>query len=355
MITNHKLPRRFAIPVLALGATLAVSGGFAMDAASASAQTVNAVQQQASQNWAGYVAQSSSGQSFSSVSGAWTQPSAASTSGQGYSAFWVGLGGSSQGSQALEQVGTSSDVVNGQTKYYAWYELVPAPETQLNLAVHPGDHMYGRVTVNGATVTVSLSDQTTGQSVTKTLQMSNPDTSSAEWIAEAPSTESQSGSTQTLPLADFGKVTFTNAYATAGGHTGSISDPNWNVEQVQLSPAANLGFPGAGGGFTPVGLSTADQSSGGASPSSVSSNGSSFSVSYASDGSSTQSSTGGSGYSVYPSGSGYPGGDSGYPGGDASSAGGGDGYPGGGYGYPGGDSGYSSGGYGYPGGYIVTF
>ena len=138
MITKSKLPGRRALPVLALSATLAVGGGFAITAAGAAAQTFN-VQQQVSQNWSGYVAQSSAGKSFSSVSGSWTQPAASTNSGQAYSAFWVGLGGAGNQSQALEQVGTSSDVVNGQTQYYAWYELVPAPETKLNLPVHPGD------------------------------------------------------------------------------------------------------------------------------------------------------------------------------------------------------------------------
>jgi hypothetical protein len=237
-------------------------------------------------------------------------------------------------------------VVNGQTTYYAWYELVPAAEQKLSLAIHPGDHITGKVTVNGTAVTVSLSDQTTGQSVTKTLQMSNPDTSSAEWIAEAPSTQSQAGGYQTLPLANFGKVTFDNASATAGGHTGSISDPNWSLQQVSMSPAGTIGYPGAGGRFTGLGGS-ADQASGGASPSNVSANGSSFSVSYSANGGTTQPASTGNGSS------GEPGSGDGNPGSSAYPA-----YPGGGYGYPGYSGGYSygdGGGYGYPGVYVYTY
>ena len=322
---------RHALPILAASTALAVTGALVLEGATAaSAQTLD-VQQAASQNWAGYVVTHNSGsQQFSSVSGSWVEPSAnaSSTTGQGYSAFWVGLGGTGGGqAQALEQVGTSADTVNGQTQYYAWYELVPAPETKLNLAVHPGDHMTGKVTVNGNNVTVSLSDQTTGQSVTKTLQMSNPDTSSAEWIAEAPSTYTQGGMTQTLPLADFGKVTFTNATATADGHTGSISDPAWSVQQVQLSSAgARLVSTG---------------STAGAQPSSLSSDGSSFSVSYTPTSSTsvaTQSPSGyGQGYGYIP-GYGYVPGYSYVP------------DPGGG-GY-GGYGGYGYGGYGY-GGYGI--
>jgi Peptidase A4 family len=129
--------------------------------------------------------------------------------------------------------------------------------------------------------------------------MSHPDTSSAEWIAEAPSATSQAGVSQTLPLADFGKITFTGAAATAGGHTRSISDSHWTAEQVQLSPSTTVGDPAAGGSFTPVGLAAGSQSSSGASTSSVSDDGSSFSVSYTSSTSSPQSSTGGYGSSGY--------------------------------------------------------
>jgi Peptidase A4 family len=370
MISRHRLPGRRGLPVLAVGVTLALGGGFAIDSVSASAQTVNAqpqqTQQQQSQNWAGYVVHSSNGSNFSSVSGSWTQPAVSSTSGQGYSAFWVGLGGAGQQSQALEQVGTSSDVVDGQATYYAWYELVPAPETQLNLAIHPGDHITGKVTVNGSSVTVSLSDQTTGQSVSKTATTSNPDTSTAEWIAEAPSSQSSDGSIQTLPLANFGTVTFTGASATAGGHTGSISDPAWNSTEVQLTPDGSTTYPGAGGSFTLAGLGSAGQPSGGATPSALSSDGSSFSVSYSAAPTATETSSGssagnsaggypggGSGYGGYPGG-GYAGGGygyGGYPGGGYGGAG--NGYGGGyGYGAPGGGYGYS---YGGPGGYVVVF
>jgi hypothetical protein len=309
-----------------------IVGGFALDTAGASAQNVSA-QQQASENWSGYVVRSSADKQFSSVSASWVQPSVSASSGQGYAAFWVGLGGASNGSQALEQVGTSGQVVNGQATYSAWYELVPAAQVTLNLAIHPGDHMSGKVTVNGTKVTISLSDQTTGQSVTKTLQMTNPDTSSAEWIAEAPAAQFQDGSMQILPLADFGKVTFTHASATAGGLTGSISDPAWTVERVDLSSTGGQQFMSGGSGFSGAGLANGLSQSGGASASDVSSDGSSFAVSYTSSGASAQSSstptTGSGGY-------GYPGGVYGYPG-----------YGYSGYGYPG--YGYGYGGYGYPG------
>jgi hypothetical protein len=339
MINNYKLRGRRALALLAVSAPMVLTGMSGISSASSAAQTVNAQLQQ-SQNWAGYVVQGKAGQDFSAVSGSWKEPSVSAASGQGDSAFWVGLGGASKQSQALEQIGTSADVVNGQAQYSAWYELVPAPETKLGLPIHPGDHMSARVTVDGLNVTMSLADQTTGQSVTKTVKTSNPDTSSAEWIAEAPSTETPGGGTQILPLANFGKVTFTNAYATAGGHQGSISDPNWTAKQTQLSSSGGSGV--LGGGTLAPGLTGGSQSSAGASPSSLSSGGTSFSVSY-SGGGGSPASTGGSGSPGYPGGGYvYPGSGYVYPGG---------GYLGGGYGYPGLAGGYA---YVLPGGYVVV-
>jgi hypothetical protein len=311
---------------VALAAALAI-GGFALDAAGASAQTVNS-QPAVSQNWSGYAVSSQAGQNFSSVSGSWVQPSVSAASGDGASAFWVGLGGASQQSQSLEQVGTAADVQNGQATYSAWYELLPAAQQPLNLAVHPGDHMTGRVTVNGTTVTVSLSDQTTGGSVTKTLQTSSPDTSSAEWIAEAPALQTAAGD-QILPLADFGQVSFADSSATAGGHTGSVTDPSWSVQRIDMSSDGTR-FLGGPSRFSSS-AAPAQQSTTGASTGDLSSDGSSFSVSTsnAASPSAAQSGTGnGPGYAY-----GDPGAGSGY------------GYPGGGYG--GGGYGYGGGGYIY--------
>ncbi|MGZ4180905.1 MAG: G1 family glutamic endopeptidase [Solirubrobacteraceae bacterium] len=302
--------------------SLAVVGSIACAAVpSASAATVRN-DTASSANWSGYVA---GGTQFSSVSGSWVEPEANCSSGQGYSSYWVGLGGAGNESQALEQTGTEMDCSDtGSGSHHAWYELVPAAPVDLDLNISAGDHMTGKVTVSGSNVTISLSDETTGQSATKNLQMDNPDVSSAEWIAEAPSQCDGSGC-QPLPLADFGKVSFSNSTATANGHTGTISDSNWSSQAVQLDG-------GAGGGFV------SDSSSATAAPSSLSSDGSSFSVSYGSGGGQTTTAGDpGSAAGGDPGASGYPGDGSGY--------GYGDGY-GNGSGYSDG-SGYGGGGYAY--------
>lgn len=310
---------------LAAGAAALALSGTPADAASTtvSANSVSA-------NWAGYVAQ---GNNFSSVSGSWVQPSAKCTASNSYSAFWVGLGGASDQSGALEQVGTQANCsADGSTSYYAWYELVPAAPVKLDLAVKPGDHITGKVTVNGTTIVVALTNSTTGQSASKTLQTDNIDTSSAEWIAEAPSACDNSGACRPLSLADFGTVKFTDATATAGGHTGTITDSSWQATSVALDGAAS-----GGGGPQRMGVVYGDAGgSGVAQASSLSSDGSAFTVAYQSASSTSTSTAAGGGY-----GYGYGDGGYGYPG----YAGGGDSYGGGGYGYPG--YGYDPGSYGY--------
>lgn len=320
MMRRRRLSRKRALSAAASSAAILIGAAFVPGITSASAQSAVA-QQQVSGNWSGYVVRSKAGKNFSSVSGSWVQPSVSSTSGQGYAAFWVGLGGASDQSQSLEQVGTAAQVVGGQTSYYAWYELVPSAQVTLKLAIHPGDHMSGKVNVDGTSVTISLSDNTTRASVTKTLQMSSPDTSSAEWIAESPAAQLPDGSMQILPLADFGQVSFTQASATAGGHSGSITDSAWTVDQVALNSDSTPGAAGNGGSLGVAGQDVAlAQQRTGASAGNPSAGGSAFTVAYSAGGS--------SGASSYPSAYSNPGG----------------------YGYP---SGYGgTGGYGYPGAYV---
>jgi hypothetical protein len=325
--------------------TFAVTAACAFGAVPAASAATD-VQQASSANWSGYAVGSSSAdssQQFKSVSGSWVQPSAKCTSGQSYSAFWVGLGGSGQ-SNALEQTGTEADCKSdGTASYFAWYELVPSPPVRVALAVAPGDHISSQVTVAGRNVTVALSNQTTGASFTKTLQMSDPDVSSAEWIAEAPSSCDQSVASCTpLPLTDFGTVTFTGASATTSdGHSGPISDPDWSAAAVQLSPGEqSSGFGNA--------QFASEQSSAGAAPSSLSSDGSSFSVAWSQNSSQSSPTSGAAGNG---NGSGYGSGAGGYGYGYGGGYGGyGGGYGGGGYGGVGGYSGgYGSDGYGSAG------
>jgi Peptidase A4 family len=312
--------------------------------AAASASAATDVQQAQSENWSGYVSGAGDqGTQFKSVSGSWVVPTAKCTaSGEPtYSAFWVGLGGAGD-TQALEQTGTETNCsAQGTASYYAWYELVPKAPVRVDLPVSAGDHISSKVTVDGTNVAIWLSDETSGQTFSKTLSMSNPDISSAEWIAEAPSQCDGSVSNCTpLPLTDFGTAQFTSSSATdTDGHTGPISDPEWAATAVTLSPdAGSMGFQGAS--FTSTG------GSGGATPSALSDDGSAFSVAYSSDGSAAQSSGDGSGYGAGSGGYGYGGGGYGDGSGGYGDGSGGYGYGGGGYGDGSGSYGYGGGGYG---------
>ena len=229
--------------------------------------TARAATSDISSNWSGFAV---GGTTFNSVSGSWVQPKAVCSSATTSAAFWVGLGGNSDASNALEQIGTSSDcAADGTASYSAWYELVPAGSVPIRLKVYAGNKLSAAVTVSGTKVTVQIENLTRRTSFTKVLKMAAPDVSSAEWIAEAPSVCDTYGRCRTVPLTNFGKVSFSKSLASAGGHTGTISDSLWTATSIQLQSTADFGpFASA-------------SSSAQAVPAGLSSDGSAFSVSYA--------------------------------------------------------------------------
>ncbi|MDX6714595.1 MAG: hypothetical protein QOH30_1153 [Baekduia sp.] len=198
-----------------------------------------------SANWAGYAA-TRSGVKFRHVSATWVQPAVACTAGRStYSSTWVGLGGDSVSSTALEQIGTEADCsASGTAHYSTWYELVPEASHSARLVIKAGDQMHASVAVSGHSVTVKLADLTRGTSFTKTLRASVVDTTSAEWIVEAPSlcTSSTTSGCTIGALANFTTTGFSAASATTtAGHTGTISDPAWHATTIDLTSAAGPG------------------------------------------------------------------------------------------------------------------
>jgi hypothetical protein len=224
-----------------------------------------------SSNWAGYAAHGS-GVSYRSVQGQWRQPGLTCTRGaRTYSSYWVGLGGYSQSSQALEQVGTEADCTSGgQVLLTAWYELVPAPSQPVQLTINAGDLINASVAVNGNRVTLSLIDVTRKRSFTKTVTASTLDVSSAEWIVEAPAQCVSANACQTLPLANFGTAEFLSGSAVSTrGVAGGIADTAWQTTKINLVTGGRR-FVGNGGAASAVGSAT---------PSALTS-GRSFKVSY---------------------------------------------------------------------------
>ena len=168
-----------------------------------------------STNWSAYAV---TGSNVTFVQGSWIVPTVTgSRFATAYSSFWVGIDGFS--SSTVEQTGTDSDVQRGRSVYYAWYEFYPSEAMQQisGFTIKPGDVISASVTYSSGVFTLLIADENTGASYSKTGTVSGATETSAEWIAEAPS--SYFG---VLPLANFGTVNFANCYTTVVGTTGSI-------------------------------------------------------------------------------------------------------------------------------------
>jgi len=176
-----------------------------------------------STNWSGYAVTGASG-SVTSAVGSWTVPAATpgtSRTTTYYAAFWVGIDGFS--SSTVEQTGTISQITGSTPTYYAWYEFYPSPMYQItSVPINPGDQMLATVTYTGqsrsffgrtaSTFSVTITDETTSKSFTTTATVSGAARSSAEWVAEAPS--SNRG---VLPLTNFGTAQYGLDYTSVAG------------------------------------------------------------------------------------------------------------------------------------------
>jgi Peptidase A4 family len=131
-----------------------------------------------SQNWAGYAATAGS---YTAVSATWTIPDRALNSVPGIDAAWIGIGGIR--SRDLIQAGTQQTVSSaGGTRLEARVEILPRLSDTLPLAIGPGD--------------------------------------SIEWIVEAPS----AGRGRSLPLDDFGTISFSQGPAVQDGRKITITE-----------------------------------------------------------------------------------------------------------------------------------
>src|SRR6476660_4413149 len=176
---------------------------------------------EASSNWAGYAV--THRKPFTSVTGKWVQPTATCVDlSSTYSAFWVGLGGFSNNSFAVEQTGTLANCSSGTPSYTAWYELYLKAPVMLKMSVRPVDTFSATVSVAKKTVLIRIKNVTTNRLFMKKLHMARPDLGSAEWVAEAPSGCDSAGNCTTLPLTNFGTVAFSRSTASVKGHRGRI-------------------------------------------------------------------------------------------------------------------------------------
>lgn len=164
-------------------------------------------------NWAGAVYPNPPSGSFTQVSGYFNVPQASGSSGSSASG-WVGIDGDTYGG-AILQTGCDFNIQGGNDCWYEWYPDYAYDFSGFNPS--PGDTIFAQViATSNSKGTAKLTNQRTGQSVTKTL--SAPSSSAtlqgrnAEWIVEA---YEENGSQVTL--ANFGTVKFTSAQAIANG------------------------------------------------------------------------------------------------------------------------------------------
>jgi hypothetical protein len=228
-----------AVALCTLVASVAAGTSNAAPAHTYAANT--AVSPQVSSNWSGYAIVSpdqTTPQVFTDVTGTWVQPKATCSVGRiSSSAFWVGIGGFDPSSNSLEQLGTGADCDGNTTTVanYAWWELVPAGSVRIPLKIKAGDTITAAVFVSGQKLIFSLRNVTRGTRFSKVLDTQQPlDTSSAEWIAEAPSDCGGFGSCHVVPLTNFGTVTFSKAAAIGNTHPGTLTDTTWAATPIEL-------------------------------------------------------------------------------------------------------------------------
>jgi hypothetical protein len=210
-----------------------------------------------SSNWSGYnQGILDTDTPVSSISGQWVVPTAtAHTAGQAEdSATWVGIGGGCLESsctltdETLIQAGTEQSVAaNGTASYDAWWEIIPVPEIESTIAVHPGDVIDCSIssTVPGVW-TITLNDTTDGQSFTETVPYPS-DESTAEWIEETPTEIGTSGAA-TASLPNLTTVQFSEA-AVNGANANLAADQAVQLTDSSGAPLATPSAPVGGNAF----------------------------------------------------------------------------------------------------------
>jgi hypothetical protein len=193
---------------------------------------INGATAVSSYNWGGYAV---TGTSFTDAKASWIVPTVnCAKSPNAWVSFWVGIDGFS--SNTVEQTGTLTGCSHSTAVYHTWYEFYPAATTYIStVPSKPGDKMSAEVHYNGSKFTLTITDETTGKSFTITQAVSGAQRTSAEFIAEAPSSV-----TGILNLGDFTKVSFGNDYTMISGTntakdsttSGTISAFGTNVQKI---------------------------------------------------------------------------------------------------------------------------
>jgi len=119
-----------------------------------------------------------------SMSGEWTVPTIAASSGSGDASTWVGVQASTG---AFAQVGTVENRLGGDRYYGFWSDVPKGFRPQFEIKVAPGDKVEARMDLQPSGWAVTLDDLTSNTSRTiHTRYGSKEDFNTCEWLQENP-------------------------------------------------------------------------------------------------------------------------------------------------------------------------
>jgi peptidase A4-like protein len=243
---SHASPRARAVAAAIAALKQLHVGQHATNHAVGHGVKVNGLTQVSSLNWAGYADDNTAGNTYSTVSGNWSEPAVTCPRhGTQDAVFWVGIDGFTSGT--VEQDGTLAECNHGSAFYFTWWEMFPANSIQVaGSSVSPGDAISSSVVRSGTSYTLKVTDSThPANSFTTTQSCPACANSSAEWIAEAPSSGNR-----ILPLPNFGTWTETGATVNSGVITSFPDDELTMVNNSGAVKAQPGPLNSSGNGFS---------------------------------------------------------------------------------------------------------
>jgi len=181
-----------------------------------------------SNSWAGIVLAGYPPGTFVAVTGTFVVPTPSAPNGA--VSVWVGIDGYTCGN-AILQTGVDISYENGDVSLQPWHEWYPDYAYDFSISINPGDSV--QLTVNAYTTTtglVTIDNLTTGQHVSQPVSSSYAlCEQDAEWIVE----DYEEGGSL-VPICDFGKIQFTDAYATTANGT-RVYPPTGTIVEIEQS------------------------------------------------------------------------------------------------------------------------
>lgn len=191
------------------------------------------VQALVSLSWAGYVAASDFSDpepQIIGVNASWIIPTINVTSKDTYSSAWIGIGG--QFDKTLIQIGTEHDLINGNKKFQAWFDLLPKSAEPILMNISEGDKIQASIELKNSEKNqwlLQIMDLSNGESYCQDF-FYNSTRLSADWIVERPLVGSQ-----LTALTDFGKITFSDAYVNLNHDVLPIGEAYfWEVQMSDI-------------------------------------------------------------------------------------------------------------------------